>query len=211
MEHDRIEEDAVYLNACENVKKIASAIKAIRIKYYPNFSKISEADQKAYQELQTRMYQISNMHGLTRLSAELIGEISKKYSTQNEEEHEEKKTEDDFLLACYGAIDAEAVALSQGKLKHAMRCQAMLMSYISEQNNPEIIANITKYKREKFAEIAQTKDSVQEQVEQWTSMLKEFNEKTPVTKKQEVIEIFGRAKEKDHTNDKTKEQEELVH
>ena len=45
MEHENLDENAKYLAACENVKKIVNAIKSIKIKYYPNFAKISEADK----------------------------------------------------------------------------------------------------------------------------------------------------------------------
>ena len=50
MEHENVDENARYLTACENVKKIVNAIKSIKIKYYPNFAKISEADKKVYDE-----------------------------------------------------------------------------------------------------------------------------------------------------------------
>ena len=41
MEYEKIDEEARYLKACENVKKIVNAIKNIKMKYYTNFAKIS--------------------------------------------------------------------------------------------------------------------------------------------------------------------------
>ena len=35
----------------QNVKKIVNVIKSIKIKYYPNFAKISDEDRKIYEQL----------------------------------------------------------------------------------------------------------------------------------------------------------------
>ena len=51
MEHENIDENARYLKACENVKKIVNAIKNIKMKYYTNFAKISSEDKKVYEQL----------------------------------------------------------------------------------------------------------------------------------------------------------------
>ena len=48
-------DDAVRRDACERVKQIVKAIKAIKIRYYLNFSKISEKDQETYQKLQDNL------------------------------------------------------------------------------------------------------------------------------------------------------------
>lgn len=207
MEYNKVEEDAIYRTACENLKSIANAIKAIRIKYYPNFSKISDEDKKTYEELQSKMSQISGEHGLDKLRVELIGEITKKYENQSEEEQGRKKTEDDFLLACYGAIDAEVAALSSGKLKQAMRCQATLKQYTKAQNDPKILSRVTIYKRGKFEELSKAKENIQKQVIEWTDKLRSFNARTPVAKKQESIQILGELK-KDKEPVQTKQQNE---
>ena len=44
MEYENAEENAKYLQACENVKKIANAIKKIKMKYYTNFAKITNEE-----------------------------------------------------------------------------------------------------------------------------------------------------------------------
>ena len=78
MEHENIDENAKYLTACENVKKIVNAIKLIKIKYYPNFSKISEKDKQVYKELEVNLEKISEDNNLNRLKDALMEEVSKK-------------------------------------------------------------------------------------------------------------------------------------
>lgn len=193
MEYDKIEEDIVYKNACQNVKNIVKAMKAIRIKYYPNFSKISEEDKQTYQELETKMEQISTQHGLNNLRVALMGEINAKYDIQEKPSTEkEQKTEDSFLLAYYGAIDAEATALSQGKIKKAMKCQEIRKMY-EKQADRTILDSLIKYKREKFAEISQTRETTEQQNEKWENLLEGFNVKTSAQVKKEIVEMFKQA------------------
>ena len=42
MEYENTDSEVQYRQACEKVKKIVEIIEMIRIKYYPDFSKISE-------------------------------------------------------------------------------------------------------------------------------------------------------------------------
>ena len=60
-------DDAIRRDACEKVKQIVKAIKAIKIKYYLNFSKISEKDQDTYQKLEANLDKISTSHNLNKL------------------------------------------------------------------------------------------------------------------------------------------------
>lgn len=193
MEYDKIEEEAIYKDACEKVKKIIKAIKAIKIKYYPNFSRISEEDKQAYQELEAKLEQISEAHGLQALKVELMGEIGAKYDNQEQKSgSKEQKTEDGFLLEYYGAIDAEATALSQGKIKQAMKCQEIRKMY-EKQADRVILDSLTKYKREKFAEISQTRQATEQKNQEWEKLLEGFNAKTDVQIKKEIVEIFKQA------------------
>ena len=64
MEHENIDENAKYLAACENVKKIVNVIKSIKIKYYPNFAKISDEDRKIYEQLEFNLEKISETNNL---------------------------------------------------------------------------------------------------------------------------------------------------
>lgn len=209
MEYDRIEEDVIYKNACNNVKNIAKAIKAIRIKYYPNFSRISEQDKETYQELETKMEQISSEHGLDKLKVALMGEISAKYdNSRGQSDSSDKKVDEEFLLGYYGAIDAEVTALSQGKIKQAMKCQEIRRSY-EKRAERNILDSLIKYKREKFAEMSQTRQSTEQNNEKWEKLLEGFNVKTDVKVKQEIVEIFKQALEPKTIEIEDRQEEEI--
>lgn len=173
MEYEKTEE-ATRREACERVKQIVKAIKAIKIKYYLNSSKISEQDQETYQNLQTSLEQITRQHDLRNLTVALIQEVESRYSGKNPEDmkHEEQpEFNSDILQACYGAIDAQKEALSKGKITQAIRCQEQLKKYrkeLDEAGNKEII----NYKREKFAELMQTRAELEEQIRLWTNTMK---------------------------------------
>ena len=133
MEHENIDENAKYLTACENVKKIVNAIKLIKIKYYPNFSKISEEDKQVYKELEVNLEKISEDNNLNRLKDALMEEVSAKYDKKDiKNEQKDPNFLDQELLACYGAIDAQQEALSHGKIKRARECQKILRTYLEE-------------------------------------------------------------------------------
>ena len=72
MEHENVDENARYLKACENVKKIVNAIKTIKMKYYTNFAKISTEDRDIYNQLETNLEKISQENNLTRLKDALM-------------------------------------------------------------------------------------------------------------------------------------------
>ena len=138
MEHENIDENAKYLAACENVKKIVNVIKSIKIKYYPNFAKISDEDRKIYEQLEFNLEKISETNNLNRLKTELMEEISDKYDKKDiKSEIRNPQFLDKGLLACYGAIDAQQKALSQGKIKQARKCQIILKQYMDEIDSIE--------------------------------------------------------------------------
>ena len=133
MEHENIDETTRYLVACENVKKIVNAIKSIKIKYYPNFAKISVEDKKIYEQLEANLEKISEDNNLNRLKVALMEEVSAKYDKKDiRNESRNPKFVDNELLACYGAIDAQQKALSRGKIKQAKKCQDVLKQYLNE-------------------------------------------------------------------------------
>ena len=155
MEYENIDEAARYQEACRKVKRIAEAIKHIRIKYYPNFAKISEQDKQVYDELNVQMEQIASENGLSKLKAELIGEISERYDGNIPSENEEQgnqSTGENILKAYYGAIDAGKQALSEGKLKKALNCQRKADTYMKMLKG-QLVEIAVHYKREKFAEL----------------------------------------------------------
>ena len=162
------------LVACQRVKQIVKAIKAIKIKYYLNFSKISAKDKEMYQKLETSLEEISDSHNLNNLKVALMQEVELKYSGKDVNDMgtgEQKPNE--FLQACYGAIDAEKEALSMGKITQAIRCQEQLKKYM-KQLDLETRKEVINYKREKFAELMQTRQQVEEQIETWNSLMKGF-------------------------------------
>ena len=78
---------------------------------------------------------------------------------------------DDVLQACYNAIDAQKEALSKGRITQALRYQEQLKQYKQELDE-EGRQEVTNYKREKFAELMQTREQVEEQLKFWQSKMK---------------------------------------
>ena len=83
MEHENIDKATQYREACENVKKIVKAIKTIKMKYYPNFARITEEDNKVYQQLEVNLDRIAQKNNLQNLKVALMGEVSAKYDKQS--------------------------------------------------------------------------------------------------------------------------------
>lgn len=197
MEHENVDENARYLAACENVKKIVNAIKSIKIKYYPNFAKISEADKKVYDELEFNLEKISEDNNLTRLKTALMEEVSAKYDKKDiKSELRDPQFLDNGLLACYGAIDAQQKALSQGKISQAKRCQNILKQYMEEIDSIEFRKLIIDYKREKFGELIRDREAVQRKNEETMHFMKMCYESGIVLERQHANEQIEEAKNK---------------
>lgn len=195
MEHENVDENARYLTACENVKKIVNAIKSIKIKYYPNFAKISEADKKVYDELELNLEKISEDNNLNRLKTALMEEVSAKYDKKDmKNEPRDPKFLDNGLLACYGAIDAQQKALSQGKISQAKRCQTILKQYMREIDSIEVRRLIINYKREKFGELIIDREAVQKKNEETMQYMKSCYESRDVSERQHANEQIEEAK-----------------
>ena len=171
MEYENVDE-AARREACERVKQIVKAIKAIKIRYYLNFSKISEKDQETYQKLQDNLDTISESHNLQNLKVALMAEVDAKYDRKDGDNGIKNEIDpEDNLKACYGAIDAQKEALSRGKITQALRCQEQLKKY--KQNlNPDEYQVMLNYKREKFAELMQTREQIEEQAKLWNGRFK---------------------------------------
>lgn len=195
MEHENVDENARYLTACENVKKIVNAIKSIKIKYYPNFAKISEADKKVYDELELNLEKISEDNNLNRLKTALMEEVSAKYDKKDmKNEPRDPKFLDNGLLACYGAIDAQQKALSQGKISQAKRCQDILRQYMKEIDSIEFRRLIINYKREKFGELVRDREAVQKKNEETMQYMKSCYETRNATERHLAKEQIEEAK-----------------
>lgn len=167
-------DEAVRKEACEKVKQIVKAIKAIKIKYYLNFSKISTKDQEIYQKLEANLESITKTHNLNNLRVALMQEVEVKYNGKNPDDmnQDEEPEPEDILQACYGAVDAQVDALSRGRITQARRCQEQLKKY---RQRLGIVGDkeIENYKREKFAELSRTRElgitlsQLKNQQEEW--------------------------------------------
>ena len=190
-------DEAIRRQACERVKQIVKAIKAIKIKYYLNFSKISEKDQETYQKLEANLDKISTSHNLNKLKVELMQEISAKYDRKDEDmEPENGSKPDNILQACYGAIDAQKEALSRGKITQATKCQQILKQYMQKielENYRELILN---YKREKFAELMKSRDELEAQNNSWDKIMRAFYKEGQAKERQSVIDLITKVPEK---------------
>ena len=203
-------DEAIRRQACERLKQIVKAIKAIKIKYYLNFSKISEKDQETYQKLEANLEQLSNSHNLNKLKVELMQEISAKYDRKDDElEPENGGKPDNILQACYGAIDAQKEALSRGKITQARKCQQILKQYMQKIDLENYRELITNYKREKFAELVKSRDELEQKNASWYRIMREFYKEGHTMERKNVVDIMPRVPEKEKAEVKNPLQDEI--
>ena len=196
MGYENIDE-AARRQACERVKQIVKAIKALKIRYYLNFSKISEKDQETYQKLQDNLDKISESHNLQNLKVALMAEVDAKYDRKDDDNGIQNEIDpDDNLKACYGAIDAQKEALSRGKITQALRCQEQLKKY-KQKLNPDEYQVMLNYKREKFAELMQTREQVEEQTKLWNSRFKGMYKIKHTQERQQTMETISELQNKE--------------
>lgn len=191
MEQENIDEIS-RKEACERVKQIVKAIKNIKIKYYLNFSKISAKDQELYQNLENNLEKISEDYNLNKLKVSLMAEVDAKYNRKDFEngDQQENPEPDDMLQTCYGVIDAEVNALSKGKIKTAIECQKLLQQYMQRILSPKIQALVLYYKREKFGELIQSREEVDERNEKWIKEMQEFYKKGNTKMRNDAMEAI---------------------
>lgn len=198
MEYQGID-DAIRREACEKVKQIVKAIKAIKIKYYLNFSKISDKDEEMYQKLELNLEQISEQHNLNKLKVALMQEVEAKYDGKNPEDMkngEQHGHGNDILQACYGAIDAQKEALSKGRITQALRCQEQLKLYKQELDEVGY-TEVLNYKREKFAELMQSRDQIEDQLKSWNTKMKAMYKVKHVEKRKQAMDAIQKLQNKD--------------
>ena len=196
MEYEKTDEDIKYRTACENVKKIVNAIKSLKIKYYLDFSKISEEDEMRFKQLESNLDKISEENNLDGLKTELMSEVVAKYEKRDiKKEEGNPRFIDDKLMACYGAIDVQQKVLSEGKIKKAIKCQQLLDKYINELDSMTYKDLIVNYKREKFGELIRSKEAVHENNEQWSTRLQDFCINCSASARKEATEQIENAKE----------------
>lgn len=216
MEYENTESEVQYRQACEKVKKIVEVIEMIRIKYYPNFSRISDQDKEKYDVLNEQMEKIVAENGLENLSKPLMAEISGKYDEQipqiNEQDMEdpEKRNQifESIKLACCGAMEAEKQAwLSWAKAKEtkdeqtaetqqqlAETCQArveQLMGIIDGYEGGQALQNeMIKFRRDKFAQLVIPKEKTQENNSRFTELFKGYYTQADEQTKKEATDII---------------------
>lgn len=188
--------------AVEKVKQIVKAIKAIRIKYYPDFSKVSEKDHETEQKLQANLERIAQNNGLNELRSSLIQEVDERYGGK-----EPENKNDSILQACYGAIDAQKEAISKGKITQALRCQEQLKMYKQKLSKAEC-QEIVSYKREKFAELMQTREQLEENMQKWNSQLKGMYKIRHAEKRRETMEVIQNLQNPEKSKEQQTEIEE---
>ena len=213
MNYENVDENATYKIACENVKKIANAIKALKIKYYPNFDRISEEDKTTFDKLQQQLEKISEENGLNALKGALMEEIDSRYNhKQVNVENGEIKPSDQILKACYGATDAEVVALSSGKIKQAKKCQEILNQYLNGIDSKSYKELITEYRRRKFSELTRTRENKEAENEKWSNNLKLFYKPQDIEARrvvQGIIKSVSKGKGEPQKDEKETEELEI--
>lgn len=213
MEHENVDGAIAFQAACKKVKQIANTIKAIRIKYYPNFAKISEEDKEAYDRLHAQIDKVAEENGLIGLKTELIADIEDRFNNDVSQEHDEqdKKTPpvEKILKAYYGAIDAGQQALSEGKLKRARSCQKQantFMSQLEEYGQTDIIEMAKHYKREKFADLSLEQQKSSSATTNWNDFLKSSYRLEDLQVRNDLAqEILQISKKDDRETEETKE------
>lgn len=113
--------------------------------------------------------------------------IIKLYMINKGELYMEYQVNDDILQACYKIIDAQKEAISKGKITQAIRCQEQLKIYKQELDEVGC-QEVTNYKREKFAELMQTREQVEEQLKSWNNTMKGMYKIEHVGKRKETME-----------------------
>ena len=185
-------DEATRREACERVKQIVKAIKAIKIKYYMNFSKMSGEDKQTYDKLEENLEKISTLHNLGNLKVALMQEVSDRYDGKPVKDmgEENQPEPDNILQFCYGAIDAQKEALSRGRITQAIRCQEQLKTY-TQKLNPDQYQEVLKYKREKFAELMQTREQVETKIEECNDFTKScYEAKEVLEERKKATDIF---------------------
>lgn len=192
-------DDAVRKDACEKVKQIVKAIKAIKIKYYLIFSKISAKDRETYQKLENELDRISEEHNLNNLKVALMSEVNARYNGENPDDMNQGKQSkpEDIIQACYGAVDAQKEALSRGRISQALRCQEQLRKYIQKLGEKEY-SEVINYKREKFAELMRSREQVEEQVNLWNDAMKNMYKAEDAQARKDLMTVIKDVQHKEN-------------
>ena len=184
MGYENIDE-ATRREACEKLKQIVKAIKSLRIKYYINFSKISEKDQQIYERLEKNLEKISTQYDLDGLKVALMEEeINRYYGDKDEERGNDYKDDPNnsesnlkqqkIYNRCCGAVKAEQVALGKGKIVTAKQCKDIWKKYFEMLEEKSYKEAALEYKRGQFEELAEQRATTEERIKRIKQNGKQF-------------------------------------
>ena len=219
MEHENVDEAIAFQTACKRVKQIANAIKTIRMKYYPNFAKISDEDKQTYEELHLQIDKIARENGLNMLKTELIADINDRFQdSQNEADaNKQEKPAEKILKAYYGAIDAGNQALSEGKLRRALNCQKQANSFMEQLEaiaQEDLLRMAVEYKRARFAELSQERGEKEQVTTNWEQFLQQTYKTEDFQKRndiaQEILQNAKRSEQAKHPVAENKDTQEIL-
>ena len=219
MEHENVDEAIAFQTACKRVKQIANAIKTIRMKYYPNFAKISDEDKQTYEELHLQIDKIARENGLNMLKTELIADINDRFQdSQNEADaNKQEKPAEKILKAYYGAIDAGNQALSEGKLRRALNCQKQANSFMEQLEaiaQEDLLRMAVEYKRARFAELSQERGEKEQVTTNWEQFLQQTYKTEDFQKRndiaQEILQNAKRTEQAKHPVAENKDTQEIL-
>lgn len=219
MEHENVDEAIAFQTACKKVKQIANAIKTIRMKYYPNFAKISDEDKQTYEELHLQIDKIARENGLNMLKTELIADINDRFQdSQNEADaNKQEKPAEKILKAYYGAIDAGNQALSEGKLRRALNCQKQANSFMEQLEaiaQEDLLRMAVEYKRARFAELSQERGEKEQVTTNWEQFLQQTYKTEDFQKRndiaQEILQNAKRTEQAKHPVAENKDTQEIL-
>ena len=219
MEHENVDEAIAFQTACKKVKQIANAIKTIRMKYYPNFAKISDEDKQTYEELHLQIDKIARENGLNMLNTELIADINDRFQdSQNEADaNKQEKPAEKILKAYYGAIDAGNQALSEGKLRRALNCQKQANSFMEQLEaiaQEDLLRMAVEYKRARFAELSQERGEKEQVTTNWEQFLQQTYKTEDFQKRndiaQEILQNAKRSEQAKHPVAENKDTQEIL-
>ncbi len=208
MKYEEVDENIAYKNACENVKKIAKAIMAIKIKYFHNFNQITEADKKIYDELYEKIEQISQEHGLNNLKVALMQDISQKYDEKKIEpkEFQDPKAQKDYyqeiMQAYYGTVEVEKKALKEGNSQTCLECQKTRKEYLDifnqSESGKEFAEEAISYLRGTLINLDQTKENIEDKSKKQLDFFAKCNSETNAQQRKDAFqEINEVSKEKE--------------
>lgn len=115
---------------------------------------------------------------------------------------------DDMLQMCYTIIDTQEEAISKGRITHALKCQEQLKKYIKKLNEIDC-KEVINYKREKFAELLQTREQVEEQVKTWKNTMRGMYRVEHAGKRKQTMEQIQKLQNKEKETQKQDENEML--